>query len=65
MAYIVIDIFSDDKAAEERAEAYKELGRNIRVVKTNGITINDCTVGHCVVKHDQDGNPLYIVISEG
>lgn len=44
MAYIVIDIFSDDKAAEERAEAYKELGRNIRVVKTNGITINDCTV---------------------
>lgn len=65
MAYIVIDIFSDDKTAEERAEAYKESGRKTRIVKTNSITVNDCTVDPCIAKYDRDGNPLYILISEG
>jgi len=66
MAYMVIDIFSDRNAADVRAASYKQSGRqNVTLKVTNGITVNDCTVDPCIAKHDQDGNPLYIVLAEG
>ncbi|MBM4140400.1 MAG: hypothetical protein FJ242_02745 [Nitrospira sp.] len=65
MAYIVIDIFSDKDKAEIRAETYRKTGRKVEIKTVRGITVNDCTVDPCIAKHDQDGNPLYVVLAEG
>ncbi len=65
MAYIVVDIFSDKNKAEIRAGAYREKGKKVEIATVKGITVNDCTVGSCIAKHDQDGNPLYVVLAEG
>jgi hypothetical protein len=64
MAYIVIDIFSDKDKAEVWAEAYRKIGRKVEIKTKGGIIVNDCTGEHCIAKHDQDGNPLFIVLAE-
>lgn len=64
MSYIALDIFSDEQMATVRAEAYRQAGKKlVRLVKTEDVTVNDCTGDTCIARHTQSGNPLYIVIS--
>ena len=66
MAYLVVDTFLDKKAADEKAEAYKNAGRErVEVLALNGITVNDCSNFPCESKFVQDAQPLYVVMAQG
>lgn len=66
MAYLVLDTFLDREAAEEKAKAYNNAGRDrVEVLTLSGITVNDCSCFPCESKYMQDGQPLYVVMAQG
>jgi hypothetical protein len=64
MAFQEIDIFTDQSAAEALAEAFKKMGRVVKVESKSSLIVYDYRISPAKVLLDIEGSPLFTVVSE-